>query len=257
MWSTEAGVERTYRVIRMHNGVAEILEGTYDPATHMFTFETDRFSTYALTYQDVNTTPAKNNGGTSESDQLTVIQDFNHLRLTAEATKTSQKLTYAKVSKADGYLIYGAKCGQEMKKLANVKGTITSYTVTNLTQGTFYKYQVKAYQLIDGKQVIIAISKVIHSVNEGKTYANPTKVTVDTASVKLAVGESKTVICQLVQPEGKKLKQHTVVIRYEASNKKVATVNSKGKITAKAKGTCYVYAYAQNGIYKKIKVTVE
>jgi len=58
-------------------------------------------------------------------------------------------------------------------------------------------------------------------------------------------------------PEGKKLKEHTAVLRYESSNTEVATVNSKGKITAKGKGSCYVYVYAQNGVYKRIKVTVE
>jgi uncharacterized protein YjdB len=61
----------------------------------------------------------------------------------------------------------------------------------------------------------------------------------------------------VVLPESKKQKEHTAVIRYESSNKAIATVNSKGKIIAKAKGTCYVYAYAQNGVYKKITVTVE
>ena len=54
----------------------------------------------------------------------------------------------------------------------------------------------------------------------------------------------------------KTIKQH-VEIRYETSNSKVATVNSKGVITAKGKGTCYIYVYAQNGVYKRIKVTVK
>lgn len=32
---------------------------------------------------------------------------------------------------------------------------------------------------------------------------------------------------------------------------------SKGVVKAKKKGTCYIYAYAQNGVYKKIKITVK
>ena len=31
----------------------------------------------------------------------------------------------------------------------------------------------------------------------------------------------------------------------------------RSKITAVGKGTCYVYAYAQNGVAAKIKVTVK
>ena len=52
-----------------------------------------------------------------------------------------------------------------------------------------------------------------------------------------------------------KLKTHRRV-RYESSNSKIATVTSKGKIKGIKKGTCYIYAYAQNGVAKKIKVTV-
>lgn len=45
-------IKRTYKVIRIHDGVAAVLEGSFDAATQMFTFETDLFSTYALTYVD-------------------------------------------------------------------------------------------------------------------------------------------------------------------------------------------------------------
>lgn len=248
MWGTEAGANRIYRVVRIHNGVTEILEGIYDPTTHFFTFETDRFSTYALTYQD---------SSKQDSSSIQTYQDFYHLQLTAKAKKTSQILSYKNIADMDGYLIYGAKCGEKMTELAKVPAGTSSYTVKNLKQGTYYKYQVKAYRIIDGVQVIIMSSKVIHSVTEGKTYANPTKVTSDIASVKLAVGKSKIVTCQVVLPKGKKMKEHTAIIRYESSNNAIVTVNSKGKLTAKAKGSCYVYAYAQNGVYKKIKITVE
>ena len=42
-----------------------------------------------------------------------------------------------------------------------------------------------------------------------------------------------------------------------SSNKKVASVDKNGKITAKAKGTCYIYVYARNGYAKKVTVTVK
>lgn len=41
---------RVYQVVRVHDGVAEIINGEYDHETGEFTFETDKFSTYALTY---------------------------------------------------------------------------------------------------------------------------------------------------------------------------------------------------------------
>lgn len=241
-WNTDVSKNRAFYVVRVHNGEVTRLDGSYDPEKHLFTFETDRFSTYALSYQD---------------SSIQTYQDFYHLQLTVKLNETSQILSYKRIADAEGYLIYGGKCGEKMTELVKVPADITSYTVTNLKQGTYYKYQVKAYQIIDGKQVIIMTSKVVHSIFKGKTYADPTKVILNVTSVKLVTGESETVTCQVVLPRGKKLKGHTAVVRYEASDKAVVAVDSTGKITAKAKGSCYVYAYAQNGVYQKIKVTVK
>ena len=52
----DSSIERTYRIVRIHDGVATLIDGTYDAATNQFTFATDVFSTYALVYEDVNTT---------------------------------------------------------------------------------------------------------------------------------------------------------------------------------------------------------
>ena len=52
------------------------------------------------------------------------------------------------------------------------------------------------------------------------------------------------------------MKKHRSV-RYESTNTKIATVSKAGVVKAKKKGTCYIYAYAQNGVSKKIKVTVK
>ena len=49
----------------------------------------------------------------------------------------------------------------------------------------------------------------------------------------------------------------TVSAKWSSSNTKVATVSTKGTIKGKKKGSCYVYVYAQNGVFKKIRVTVK
>ena len=54
----------------------------------------------------------------------------------------------------------------------------------------------------------------------------------------------------------KKISTHRK-IKYESSNTAVAKVSSSGKVTAVGSGTCYIYAYAQNGVYKRLKVTVK
>ncbi len=171
----------------------------------------------------------------------------------------SQKLTFTKVNGADGYIIYGAKCGikNKLKRITDVKANESSYIHKKLKKETYYKYQIKAYKIIDGKKVILATSKVVHSTTTSKKYTNPTKVIVDVKSIMLTSGKSKKILGMDVFDKGKKVDYHTSAIRYESTNKKIATVRADGTIKAKTKGSCYVYVYAQNGIYQRVKVTVQ
>lgn len=51
--NTDSNVERTYCVLRSHDGKVEVLDSTYDPDTHILTFQTNKFSDYAIAYKDV------------------------------------------------------------------------------------------------------------------------------------------------------------------------------------------------------------
>ena len=53
-----------------------------------------------------------------------------------------------------------------------------------------------------------------------------------------------------------KVKIHRKVA-WESDNVSIATVSKKGQIKGLKRGTCYIYAYAQNGVFAKIKVTVK
>lgn len=57
--------DRTYSIIRVHNGIAENLGGNYDKASRELTFYTDKFSTYAIAY-------TASNGGTDKSSVPTI-----------------------------------------------------------------------------------------------------------------------------------------------------------------------------------------
>ncbi|MBD5555610.1 MAG: hypothetical protein HDQ95_09795, partial [Roseburia sp.] len=52
--NTDSSKTRTYCIIRVHDGEAVSIAGSYDAKTGTFTFETDAFSTYALVYEDVS-----------------------------------------------------------------------------------------------------------------------------------------------------------------------------------------------------------
>ncbi|MGN0462684.1 MAG: hypothetical protein ACI4HZ_09610 [Ruminococcus sp.] len=173
------------------------------------------------------------------------------LKATSPKDKTV-KLTWTKLKGVKGYIVYGVRCGNDLKKIKTVKGN--SYTIKNLKKGKYYKYMVVAYKTVNGKQVTISNSKVAHVAVKGGKYGNATKITVN--KINPIKSGKKLTLKATVKYSKKNVKTH-VPIRYESTNTKIAKVNSKGVITAKAKGVCYVYVYAQNGVYKQVKVTVK
>ena len=50
--NTKNTVDRTYQVVRIHNGVVDVLPATFNADSKTITFETDKFSTYAVMYTD-------------------------------------------------------------------------------------------------------------------------------------------------------------------------------------------------------------
>ena len=179
---------------------------------------------------------------------------------TSSVKNTSITLKWNSVSTADGYIVYGNKCGTKykFKKLATVKGSSkVTYTHKSLSKGTYYKYIVLAYKNVNGKKVILSKAKTLHVVTGGsKTYANASSVKPAKTSVSVTKGKTYTLKATTVLPKGKKAKVHRS-LAFESSNTQIATVTSKGVITGKKSGTCYVYVYAQNGKYYKVKVTVK
>ena len=49
---------RVYYIVRTHNGAVDLLDTTFDAKAGTITFETDRFSNYAIAYSDIVTSPA-------------------------------------------------------------------------------------------------------------------------------------------------------------------------------------------------------
>ena len=163
--------------------------------------------------------------------------------------KNAITFTWNKVKGATGYVVYGCPCGtHKSQKLTTTAAT--SYTWKKLKKGTYYKIYVVAKNGAD----VISISKKVHVATPGKRYGNATSVSVKKKSVKLKKGKT----CKLGASARKKgtVKQHRR-LSYETTNPAVATVSSSGKIKAVGKGTCYIYAYTQNGLFKRVKVTVK
>ncbi|MCM1500639.1 MAG: DUF1542 domain-containing protein [Clostridium sp.] len=191
--------------------------------------------------------------------------DTGTIVATVTSSTTSAKLKWKKVAGADGYFVYTNICNANEKKnkLKKVKditsASKTSYKKTKLKKNKWYKYRIVAYKIVNGQKMAIGQSLLLHSYTGAKTdsYSNPSKITVKKKTITVKVGKTAKMNAKMVMPKGKKLKRHTDKVRYIVSDKDIVTVNKKGKIKAKKKGTCTVYACAQNGVYKAVKVKVK
>lgn len=207
--------------------------------------------TASLTESRMTAKPPKGDGDYKGSN-------FGLLRAqTTKLKKNSVTVKWNKVKNADGYIVYGAKCGakSKYKVLKVVSRKTTSYTHKKLKKGTYYKYNIVAFKYVNGVKVTLAASKKIHATTLGGKYGVAKAVKLNKSKVKIKKGKTFKIKASEIKKD-KKIKRHRAIC-YESSNTKIATVNSKGKIKAKKKGKCTIYVYAQNGVYKTVKVTVK
>ena len=183
------------------------------------------------------------------------------LRLQAAASQTSIKMKWNAVPEADGYVIYWNKCGAKhaFKPIKVIKsGRTLTWTHSKRKKNSWNRYYVKAYKVINGKKYFIKSSNRIHLVTKGGKYTNVKKLKSSASSVILKKGKTKVLrITQTYAERNKKPVKHMRPLIYTTSNKKVATVTSKGVIKANGKGSCYIYITAYSGVYTRVKVTVK
>lgn len=178
------------------------------------------------------------------------------MELVVKGGKNRVTLNWKKVSGADGYMIYGAKCGTKMKYKKTVSNKTLTWTEKKLDAGIYYKYYVVAYKTVNGKKTMIGKSKDMHTATLGKGYGYARQITVKKSEITLKKGATATIKSTLVNTNDK-VKDHMQRVRYISTNQDVATVNANGKIKAVGKGTCQIFCYGLNGFTKKVKVIVK
>ena len=169
----------------------------------------------------------------------------------------SVTLRWNTVKDADGYMIYGAECGNNSKYrlLRTVRGNVNSWTHTGLKKATYYRYSVVAYRNINKKKVTIAQTYSMHIATTGKKHAYARNLQVNRTNVVLNRGKRTALRTKVIYSSGK-IQNHIAAVRFSSSNSRVATVDSRGIISARNKGTCIIYCYAPNGVRKNVRVTV-
>ena len=203
-----------------------------------------------------------------KKDEAPAGSKFGLLQLKSKKeTAKSLTIKWKKVPYAGKYVIYGNVCGKKnkMKKLKTINSASkTSYKVKKIAgkkvkKGTYYKFLVVA---LDEDNLVVTASKTIHAVTPGGRNGNDKKVQTAAAKkgnkITLKKGKTFKLKAKAVAKSKKKpVKKHRGIL-YESSDKKIAKVSKKGVITAGNKtGSCWIYAYAQNGVFAKIKVTVK
>ena len=177
-------------------------------------------------------------------------------------SKTALKIAWTKVADADGYDIFFAKCNNSFK-LKKTVGASESRVVRfrGLDKRESYKGYVRAWKRVDGQKIYIGkASPQVHAVSGGYTNhaCNTRSVKLNRTTLTLKSGRGSTLKAKLkgVKP-GMKLLDHVPKVRWYSTDANVATVDDGGTVKAVGRGTCTVYAIANNGVRSKVKVTVK
>ncbi|MCR5837249.1 MAG: Ig-like domain-containing protein [Lachnospiraceae bacterium] len=174
----------------------------------------------------------------------------------ATTKKKTITLKWKQVKGADGYIIYGSRCGTKMQRIKTLTNSkAKKYTVKNLLKGKFYKYMVVAYKNTAVGEKVISKSKSVHLTTSGGKYDNPKGIKLVKSIFTLKKGKSVKIKGN-IKYKGV-VPVHVSCFRYECTDNSVVAVNKNGRIKAKKKGKATIYVYTQNGICKKVSVTVK
>ncbi len=196
--------------------------------------------------------PTTGQPGGTENDKKEIASKI--LLCKVSFAKASHTIRWNSVKSADGYEIYGAKSNGTYKRLQTVSKKSDNWQHKKLKKGTQYKYYVKAYKRIGGKRVTLAKSLPVYSTTKGGKYGNASKIGVRETRVNVKSG--KRVRIHVNVTGKKKLSKAGKKVRYVSSDPSVARVTEKGVITGKKSGRCTIYCISQNGLYKKVTVSV-
>ena len=197
--------------------------------------------------------------------ELTFKGDISEVATTKPVGNTILAYAWSKVEGAEGYDLFFKVC--DGKGGYGVIQSITdpdvlSFDVPGLKKGAAYKSYVRAWRIENGVKTYIGEpTPYIHAIaggyNKAKKICNAKAVIVKKPSVTLKVRRKSRIKARVVGvKKGYKVLKHVARLRYYSSDKNVAKVNKKGRITAVAPGTCTIYVMANNGVYTTVTVTV-
>ena len=183
------------------------------------------------------------------------VSDFITLQAkTSKVSGTYIKLSWKAPADADSYVVYSGLAGRKNKYVKTASVTKTSFRNSGLKKGTYYKYIVVA---LDEDKNVLAVSKTVFAATKGGKVTNCKSISIRKNKLSLKSGKTYKLSGKACK-DNKSLKLRNYrSIRYVSSNPNIAIVSSQGVVRGMRKGKCVIYAYAQNGVSKKISITVK
>gem|GEM_PF-3497314 len=189
------------------------------------------------------------------------------------STGTEVKITWKPVDGAERYQVLFAKCSAKsltVVKTVTASASKTSYTFTksDLTKNTYYRFQVRAQMKIGGSWKTISTSYSGHFIsgnqNSKKTITNVKSITLSATTASVKVGKTFDIAAKLTPKANPALSgakmlgtDHCAQFRYTSMDTSIAKVSTDGVITGVKAGTVTIYVVGTNGLYKAITVTVK
>lgn len=214
-----------------------------------------------------STPPGSDNETTDTKANTTTLN--RSITLAWKNKSNGLRIRWAQILEADGYDIFVAqskKVSFGSTPAATVTGGDSTTAVIKRVNGkklkmkNSYKVRVRAYRMVNGEKQYIGSSMAFHVAGKKSTYTNAKRIRLAKKTVTLKKGRQKKIQATIVkQKKNKTLLPQTYVanLRYESSNKKIASVTKNGKIRAKKRGTCTIYVTAANGMRTQVKVKVK
>ena len=176
---------------------------------------------------------AKDNGFKYEVlDRIGTVSGFK----TSAISSTAVKLTWNKVSGAQGYIVYKYDNAKKTwVRVAKTTTTANTYTVSKLASGTSYKFAVKAYKTVNGKEITSSSFPTVTTTTLLPTVTGFKTSAISSAAVKLTWNKTAGA-------------QGYIVYKYDNAKKtwvrvaKTKTTANTYTVSKLASGTSYKFA---------------
>ena len=178
------------------------------------------------------------------------VKDTLKITVLQKVTKITPKSQYVFVTKGKSVQlkssVYPSKASNKKLTYSSSKKSVATVSASGKVTGKKAGTATITIKAKDGSGVYTKVY-----VTVGTTKTKVTKVTATTAKTSLYVGETTAISSKVTPSKATNKKVH-----YTSSNTNVATVSSKGVITAKAPGTATIKVIANDGSNKYAKITV-